>query len=201
MNIIDTERERLHLGAKFLRAIAYARDLHIETRKSTQVPYMAHLLGVASLVMGEVGYVKFPITEDEVVGALLHDAAEDCGGRERLADIRQEFGDEVTKHVEGCTDTFESPKPAWRPRKEAYIERIPREPLPTQLISAADKLYNARAILEDLRFSGRKTWERFNAGRDDQLWYYEELVIAFRKSAGNRIVDELERVVKLIREM
>lgn len=97
----------LHLGDRFLRAVSYARDLHVENRKATQVPYMAHLLGVASLVMGESGYVEFPITENEVIGALLHDAAEDWGGHSRLDDIRAMFGDIVATHVKGCTDTFE----------------------------------------------------------------------------------------------
>ena len=195
-----TITSNLHLGNKFIRAIAYARDIHIEKRKSTKVPYMAHLLGVVSLVMGEVGYVDFDITEDEVVGALLHDAAEDCGGYARLEDIRYQFGEEVARHVEGCTDTFEDPKPEWRPRKEAYIERLSSESPQTRLISAADKLYNARAILDDLRVSGTQVWNRFNAGRNEQVWYYETLTDVLRRCGTNRIVEELARVVASIKQ-
>src|ERR1039458_7305689 len=95
----------LHLTARFTRAIDYARHVHVSCRKATRVPYMAHLIGVASLVMGESGYVNFPVTEDMVIGALLHDAVEDEGGLPRLRDIEANFGKEVAKIVEGCTDT------------------------------------------------------------------------------------------------
>src|SRR5690348_10869593 len=98
--MINDGGSSLYLGDRFLRAVQYARDLHIENRKGTDVPYMAHLLGVASLVMGECGYVNFPVTEDEVIAALLHDAAEDWGGRARLCDIERNFGHEVARHVE-----------------------------------------------------------------------------------------------------
>jgi (p)ppGpp synthase/HD superfamily hydrolase len=185
----------LYLGDRFLRAVQYARDLHVEDRKGTDIPYMAHLLGVASLVMGECGHVQFPITEDEVIGALLHDAAEDWGGRPRLRDIERNFGSTVARHVEGCTDTFEDPKPDWKPRKQAYLDRLPNEPPATRLISAADKLYNARAILEDFRCVKHELWKRFKVGRDEQMWYFRELVRVFEEAGANRTVIELRRVV------
>jgi len=97
----------LHLTDRFTRAIDYARQVHVNYRKGTTVPYMAHLLGVASLVMGESGHVPFPVTEDTVIGALLHDAVEDEGGMPRLRDVEANFGEEVAKIVEGCTDSFE----------------------------------------------------------------------------------------------
>jgi (p)ppGpp synthase/HD superfamily hydrolase len=185
----------LYLGDRFLRAVQYARDLHIENRKGTDVPYMSHLLGVASLVMGECGYVDFAFTEDAIIGALLHDAAEDWGGRARLRDIEKNFGCEVARHVEGCTDTFEDPKPDWKPRKQAYLDRLPNELPATRLISAADKLYNARAILEDFRYVGNEVWKRFRRGRDEQVWYFRELVRVFGQAGTNRIVQALGRVV------
>ncbi len=185
----------LYLGDRFIRAIQYARDLHVENRKGTDIPYMAHLLGVASLVMGECGCVEFPITEDEVIGALLHDAAEDWGGRPRLHDIEKTFGSTVARHVEGCTDTFEDPKPDWKPRKQAYLDRLLGEPAATRLISAADKLYNAKAILEDFRCIKHELWQRFKRGRDEQMWYFRELVRVFEQAGTNRIVKELGKVV------
>jgi len=197
--MIQKNSSSLHLGDRFLRAVSYARDLHVENRKATQVPYMAHLLGVASLVMGESGYVSFPITEDEVIAALLHDAAEDCGGAARLNDIQAVFGDFVADHVKGCTDTFQDPKPAWHSRKQAYIERLPNETAQTRLISAADKLHNARAILDDFRCIGDKVWNRFRAGRDEQLWYYGKLADVFRECGTNRIVEELGRAVATLK--
>src|ERR1035437_897374 len=131
-NIEEPESKNfLHLTARFTRAVDYARQVHVNYRKGTTVPYMAHLLGVASLVMGESGYVRFPVTEDMVIGALLHDAVEDEGGWPRLHDIEANFGPEVAKIVEGCTDSFEEDngkKQEWEPRKIAYINPLRSEP-------------------------------------------------------------------------
>ena len=190
----------LHLSDRFVRAVQYAREIHIENRKGTDVPYMAHLLGVTSLVMGECGYVEFPITEDTAIAALLHDAAEDWGGRARLHDIEQMFGSEVARHVEGCTDTFQDPKPEWKLRKQEYLNKLPNEPPATRLISAADKLYNARAILEDFRCVKHEVWKRFKRGPEDQIWYFKELVRIFQETGSNRIVNELSRVVQRLEE-
>lgn len=181
------------LSTRFDDAIAYARTIHEDqVRKGTQIPYLAHMLSDAALVI-EHGAAD----ENLVIGALLHDAAEDCGGRPRLDDIRSRFGDAVVSVVEGCTDTFEDPKPPWRPRKEAYIEHLRRAIAggePFVLVSLADKLHNARSILADLRDLGLVMFERFTAGREEQLWYYRSLVDAFRDYPG-RMAGELERVV------
>jgi (p)ppGpp synthase/HD superfamily hydrolase len=187
----------LHVTARFTRAIDYARQVHVNYRKGTIVPYMAHLIGVASLVMGESGYVNFPVTEDMVIGALLHDAAEDEGGWPRLRDIKANFGKEVAKIVEGCTDSFEedsSKKLDWKSRKTSYIERLWTEPEATLLVSAADKLYSARAILEDYRKVGPEVWSRFKRGRNEQLWYFAEISKVFDKRGSNRLTEELKRV-------
>jgi (p)ppGpp synthase/HD superfamily hydrolase len=190
--------EELHLSGRFTQAIDYARHVHIERRKGTGIPYMAHLLGVASMVMGEAGHAAVPVTEDMVIAALLHDAAEDHGGMLRLRDIEHNFGSNVARMVEGLSDSLtEDPdnKQSWPERKQAYIERLRNEPADVRLISAADKLYNARAILEDYREIGPKVWERFKRGRDDQIKYFDQLLEVFKSSAANRIVKELERVV------
>jgi len=187
----------LLLGTSFVQAVDYARHLHIETRKGSGIPVMAHLLGVASLVIGEAGHVDFPVTEDMAIAALLHDAVEDHGGALRLKDIAHNFGPNVARIVEGLSDTFAadpSEKEPWEERKRAYIEQLKREPLDVQLISAADKLYNARTILDDYRKIGPEVWTRFQRGRDLQLWYFRALLEVFGKSA-NRVVEELGRVV------
>jgi (p)ppGpp synthase/HD superfamily hydrolase len=114
------------------------------------------LLGVCALVVQDGG------SEDEAIGALLHDAAEDAGGQARLDDIETRFGADVASIVKGCTDTLEDPKPAWRPRKEAYLARLPEKPTSVLRVSLADKLDNARAILLDYRVHGERLWERFN---------------------------------------
>lgn len=196
--------EKLHLTDRFTRAVDYARILHIERRKGTDIPYMAHLLGVAALVMSEAGHVKFPVTEDMIIAALLHDAVEDHGGEPRLADIRANFGAHVAKMVEGLSDSLsEDPnrKDEWSGRKARYLEHLRSESREVQLISAADKLHNARAIVEDYRVIGAEVWKRFKRGRDEQLKYFDELLKIFRKSGGNRIVDELQLVVSELKNI
>lgn len=194
----------LLLGPRFVQAVDYARHLHIETRKGSGIPVMAHLLGVASLVMGEAGHVHFPVTEDMLIAALLHDAVEDHGGTLRLKDIEHNFGPAVARMVEGLSDTFAAEpaqKESWEDRKRAYVKRLKREPLDVQLISAADKLYNARTILDDYRQIGPEVWTRFKRGRDLQLWYFRALLDVFRESRTNRIVEELKRVVDELERM
>ena len=180
-------------GREFEEALVYAARLHRDqVRKGSGIPYVTHLLAVASIV-GENGG-----TEDEVVAALLHDAAEDRGGRERLEEIRARFGDVVAEIVAGCTDTYEEPKPEWWARKRAYLEHVSRAPESVRLVSSADKLHNARAILADLRVLGDRLWGRFTGGRDGTLWYYRALVEAYGGAGASPVVEELDRVVSEI---
>ena len=182
----------------------YARHIHIERRKVTEIPFMAHLLGVASLVMGEAGHVGFPVTEDMVIAALLHDAAEDQGGLLRLHDIEENFGANVARMVEGLSDSLSedsSNKQAWPERKQTYIDRLREEPADVLLISVADKLYNARAILEDYREIKSEVWKRFKRGRTDQIEYLDKLLAVYKSTGTSRIVEELQRVVDAFREL
>jgi len=200
----DIETQQLHLTGRFTSAVDYARHLHSERRKGTDIPYMAHLLGVASLVIGEAGHANVPVTEDMVIGAILHDAAEDHGGLLRLKDIEHNFGSNVARMVEGLSDSLaEDPrnKQSWLERKQAYILRLREEPADVKLISAADKLYNARAILEDYREIGPRIWERFKRGRKEQLRYFDELLAVYKSHEASRIVGELERVVNELRQI
>jgi (p)ppGpp synthase/HD superfamily hydrolase len=200
----DPEISPLYFTERLTLAVDYARHLHIERRKGTGIPYMAHLFGVASLVMGEAGLSGAVVTEDMVIAALLHDAVEDHGGALRLKDIRINFGDEVARMVEGLSDTLaEDPnnKEPWEERKRVYIERVRNEPADVRLISAADKLYNARSILEDYREIGAEIWKRFQRPRDLQIWYLESLLEVFKASGKMRIVGELERVVAELKEI
>jgi len=182
------------LSSRLDKAFAYARSVHQhQTRKGTAAPYLGHLMGVASIVLDDGG------SEDEAIAGLLHDAAEDHGGRERLEDIRRRFGDAVANIVEDCTDSWETPKPPWAERKRAYIEHARRLPPSSLRVSAADKVHNSYAILRDLRNIGEKVWDRFNAPADDVVAYYEGLVRAYREAGGGRLVDELDRIVRGIR--
>lgn len=185
------------LTARFDDAFTFAHRVHgDQTRKGNASPYIGHLMGVASIVLDDGG------SEDEAIGALLHDAAEDQGGRERLEEIRARFGDAVAKIVEDCTDSWETPKRPWTDRKRDYVEHA-RTLSPSSLrVTAADKVHNAYAILRDLRNSGDDVWTRFNAPADDVIAYYEAMVRSMRASGGGRLVEELERIVKGIqREM
>jgi len=178
------------LSLRFTEALTWAAQLHqSQVRKGSPVPYVAHLLGVASLVLEAGG------DEDETIAALLHDAAEDQGGLEVLAEIRSRFGERVAAIVDGCTDTYLVPKPPWRQRKEAYLAHLREAGPEVRLVSLADKLHNARSILRDLRVQGSRVFEKFNGGRDGTLWYYSALAQAFRELEEGFMVDELERVV------
>ena len=185
------------LTKKLDHAFSYAHEVHDgQFKKGTSVPYLGHLMGVSSIVLGDGG------SEDEAVAALLHDAAEDHGGRARLDDIRSRFGDEVARIVEDCTDSWDTPKPSWLARKQAYIQRARTLPSPSLRVSIADKVHNTYGILRDLRNIGEKVWERYDVSPDDVLAYYESLVRAYREAGGGRLVDELERIVRGIqREM
>ncbi len=195
--------ERLILTGRFSGAVEYARQVHTEYRKGTDVPYMAHLLGVASLVMGEAGG-RVPVTEDMVIAALLHDVVEDHGGMPRLREVEQRFGANVGRMVAGLSDTFaddHDKKEGWEQRKLAYLDRLRGESDDVLLISAADKLYNAKSILDDYRVIGDAVWARFKRGADKQLWYFNELLAIFHAHPSNNIVDDLERVVGDLSEL
>lgn len=180
----------MKLSERFTDALVFATELHAnQTRKGGGVPYIAHLLGVASIAL------EYGANEDEAIAALLHDAIEDQGGAATREEIRRRFGDTVTEIVDGCTDADTTPKPPWRQRKEGYIARLPKESASVHLVAAADKLYNARSVLNDYRLIGDAVWERFHGGKTGTLWYYRAVVEAFRATEPTPLLDELERVV------
>ena len=179
------------LTPKFVEAMAYAAEKHAtQTRKGSDIPYLGHLLSVAGFVIEADG------TETEAIAALLHDAAEDQGGEATLAEIREKFGDEVAEIVGECSDTFETPKPPWRERKENYVNHLPEASDSALLVSLADKLHNARAILRDYREVGDQLWQRFSV-QDPQLhlWYYRSLLEVYAQRIDNWMVDELREVI------
>jgi (p)ppGpp synthase/HD superfamily hydrolase len=178
------------LGRRFEQALQFALRKHAsQTKKGTRVPYAAHLLGVTSLVLEAGG------DEDLAIAALLHDVVEDCGGAPILKEVRRRFGKRVAHVVAGCTDSDTYPKPPWRGRKEKYLRHLRTADAGVRLVSAADKVHNARAILTDYREIGEPIWERFQGKRDGTLWYYRELVKEFRRREATRLTKELERVV------
>jgi len=181
----------IHLGPRFRRAILFAAEKHAgQARKASTIPYIAHLMGVTSLVLEAGG------DEDLAIAALLHDVVEDCGGAPMLKEIRRRFGARVAHVVDGCTDAFTLPKPPWRERKESYLRHLKHADADTRLVSAADKLNNVRSILSDYRQIGEFVWERFNGGREGTLWYYRTLRDEFLRRAPNRITRDFDLAVR-----
>jgi (p)ppGpp synthase/HD superfamily hydrolase len=186
-----TKKRSVKLGPRFLRAFHFAAEKHAgQTRKASTIPYLAHLMGVASLVL------EFGGDEDLAIAALLHDVVEDCGGAPMLKEVRRGFGPRVAKIVDGCTDSDTDPKPPWRERKETYIHHLKRADADTRLVSAADKLNNVRSILSDYRQVGESIWARFNGGREGTLWYYRALLQEFLRRKPNRLIRELDLAIR-----
>jgi (p)ppGpp synthase/HD superfamily hydrolase len=188
---MKSKRQRVTpLGLRFERALVFATQKHAgQHRKGTTVPYVAHLLSVAALVLEAGG------DEDLAIAALLHDVVEDCGGAPMLREIRRRFGKRVADVVDGCTDTDLDPKPPWRKRKEDYIAHLRTADADTRLVSAADKLHNVRSIVAAYREIGDRVWERFHGKRDGTLWYYRTLLGEFQRKKTIPLIRELERAV------
>lgn len=186
----------MELTARFEEALVFATQLHAEqTRKGTDIPYISHLLAVTAIVLENGG------NEDEAIAALLHDAIEDQGGAATREEIRRRFGNTVVAIVDGCTDAEVIPKPPWRARKEAYIAHIRSASPSVRLVSAADKLHNARSVLADYLVLGDALWQRFNGGKEGTLWYYRAVTNALKDASINPVVEELERVVSEIERL
>src|SRR5690625_2013743 len=192
-------------------ALALAHDAHrTQKRKGTDIPYIAHPMAVASLVLEHGG------SETQAMAALLHDAIED-GGADYDNRIGEAFGMDVLEMVRDCTDgtaeakaaatTVEAKRAAWEARKLAYLDHMKAKPAttPSLLVSACDKLHNARAIVGDLETVGAEVFERFKAGREGTLWYYGELAHIFKAknvppaASLARAVDAMRRLSALCR--
>ena len=196
------EFERAAFHPEFERALAFATRLHApRTRKETGIPYISYLIGVAGLVLENGG------DRDQAIAGLLHDAIEDRGvdypgGVDALrSDIETEFGPMVLRIVEGCTDAETIPKPPYRERKERYIAHHEDAPPEVLLVSCADKLHNARAIVANLRATGNALFERFNGGREGTLWYYESLASVFERRGPRPLAAELRRTVETMKTL
>ena len=186
----------VQLGPRFHAAFHFAAEKHkTQTRKGKSVPYLAHLMSVAAIVL------EFGGDEDCAIAALLHDVVEDCGGRPVLREIEKEFGPRVARMVEGCTDSFEEPKGPWKTRKDEYLERLRTEDPNTRFVSACDKLDNARSVLRDFRKDGNSIWQRFHGGREGTLWYYRALADAFQQSPVSNVASELNLVVNELEQL
>jgi len=189
------------LSPKFALALQFANEIHsTQTRKGLGAPYISHLMAVCGLVLEYGG------NETQAIAALLHDAAEDCGGRPMLETVRVLFGDDVAKIVGACTDTFEDPKPEWRPRKEAYLKAMATKPGKTKLVCCADKLHNITNTLRDIRIEGAAAWKdrmenTKNGSSTKQCWYYFGCLDALSNGWSNSIRNEFAGSVVLLCEL
>jgi GTP pyrophosphokinase len=181
-----------------LLALDAAATMHAaQTRKGSGIPYLSHLLATCAIVLEHGG------DEDEGIAALLHDAIEDVQPTDEARGVVAYFGERVLAIVEGCTDSDSHPKPPWRERKERYLHHLRHADASVLLVAGADKLHNARSLLMDLRAVGDKVWDRFNAGRDETLWYYRRAVEVMRGNPAHHpaLVDELDRTVREIERL
>jgi (p)ppGpp synthase/HD superfamily hydrolase len=185
----------------FESALKYASRLHAkQARKGSNAPYISHLLAVAAIAL------EHGATEKEAIAALLHDAVEDQGGQATLDEIRRRYGKRVARIVDAVSDTDQSPKPPWRERKEAYVERIRSEPYSVRLVVAADKLHNLRDLLSSYRVQGDDLWTHFKGGRDGTLWHYHAVVDALVDAAKpeenqlRAITEEIDRTLAALQQ-
>jgi GTP pyrophosphokinase len=193
------------LGTRFDEALQLARHLHRkQVRGGQPVPYMAHLMAVAGIVLEANAYHEFDNIEDLAIGALLHDAVEDQGHQIDLEEIRRRFGDKVHEIVRDCSDAIieeeHQQKAPWRERKEAYINKIRDKSHESLLVSCADKLHNARSILFDHARIGDRVFDRFKPEKEETLWYYESLADSFEEAwPENPLLPDFKAVVGRMR--
>ncbi len=192
------------LTPRFDAALHLALSHHArQLRKGTRVPYAAHLLACASLVLEMEG------DEDEAIGALLHDVVEDGGGQAALDAIARDFGPAVGAIVRDNSERIEQEPEeggrGWYHRKRAYVDAFAEKSPAALRVSLSDKLHNARSILTDYRTHGDGLWARFGQGQGIATRiYYRELALAFEREehrmggAAAPYVAELRRVVDAV---
>jgi (p)ppGpp synthase/HD superfamily hydrolase len=199
---VSTDARQARPGPRFAHAVEWASALHArQSKKGSDTPYVAHLLGVAALVLDHGG------TETEAIAALLHDSIEDAGVTPKQ--IRRRFGAKVARIVVGCTDVKVRSTRAkrrkakqrsaenWAKRKRRALRQLADPDTSTSVlrVKAADALWNARSTVADLRRTGPEVWQRFNAGAVDQLWYYRSMSVVLSRRLPGALTDELRTTV------
>lgn len=162
----------MQLVHRFNKAVEIATLSHqLQLRKGSKVPYITHPYTVALLLL-QVG-----CSEDVVIAGLLHDTVEDTSLT--AADIIQEFGSNVGKLVEECSEQDKSK--SWEERKLHTIEKIESISIEACMIICVDKLHNIRSTSAEIKEVGEMVWNRFNRGKEKQKWYYQNMVVSLEK--------------------
>lgn len=188
----------IQLTKKYFEAVEFAATAHATAvRKQTEIPYICHPLAVSAYVLEAGG------DEDQAIGGLLHDVAEDCGGEPRIEEIRMKFNSRIADIVRGCSDSLEvnpEEKAPWRTRKELHIAKLHTASEDVLIVTAADKLHNARAIATDYQKIGDKIWERFNSNAESIRWYYQEIFeVLSQGGAPEQLLRPLEVAINIMR--
>lgn len=188
----------IQLTKKYFEAVEFAATAHATAvRKQTEIPYICHPLAVSAYVLEAGG------DEDQAIGGLLHDVAEDCGGEPRIEEIRMKFNSRIADIVRGCSDSLEvnrEEKAPWRTRKELHIAKLHTASKDVLMVTAADKLHNARAIATDYQNIGDKIWERFNSDAESIRWYYHEILMVLSQGgAPDQLLRPLEVAINIMR--
>lgn len=190
------------LSPKFALALQFANEIHsTQTRKGLGAPYISHLMAVSALVL------EFGGNETQAIAALLHDSAEDCGGRPMLDAVRVMFGDDVADIVATCSDSFDvGEKTAWEPRKEAYLKAMANEPSEAKLVACADKLHNLSNTLRDIQVEGIDAWKARmtktkNGAAEKQVWYYTGCYRALSSGWSNPMLKIFGGAVEELRDL
>ena len=188
----------MQLTDRFSRALTLTHELHqTQTRKDGKVPYISHLMGVSALVL------RYGGNEDEAIAALLHDAAEDQGGKKALVLIQEEFGEIVAHIVKGCSDTLQMPKPPWKQRKLEYIAHLKNTDESTLIVAASDKLYNALDSIRTHAIIKENMWNLFKVTEEETRWYYRCLAEIFvqRRTEFPRLTSLVDETVRTIEQL
>lgn len=192
---IEAPEPTVKLTGKYARAVSYANKHHkMQARKAKDVPYISHLLAVSALVLEAGG------DEDQAIGGLLHDVAEDQGGEARLTEVKERFGERVEAIVRGCSDSItEDPteKEDWLMRKRQYLSHLKTAAPDTLIVSAADKLHNSRDTLVDIKKEGIGTLDRFNGKAEGTVAYYTAIWLTLTKAgAPTLLTDQLQDIAQ-----
>lgn len=147
------------------KAIAFAMDAHMgASRKGTNRPYILHPIETLQIL------ASMNADTNLMIAGVLHDTLEDT--EVTLLDIYDRFGVDVAALVNGHT---EDKRKIWYVRKLTTVSALPGENIRQKALAMADKVANMRNMLIDYKRIGDELWERFNAPKHLQAWYYSKL--------------------------